>query len=109
MGKKLHVGNLSYDFKASDLEDIFKKIGEVKSVKLITDLETGKSKGFAFVEMATSEDAAAALQKLNGKEVGGRPLKISEANPREEGTGNRFGGNRTGGFGKNFGNKKNQE
>jgi cold-inducible RNA-binding protein len=98
MGKKLHVGNLSYGLKSNDLEDLFRKVGEVKSVKVITDLETGKSKGFAFVEMATDDQAAAAVETLNGKEVDGRPLKVTDANPRPEGSGNRFGGSREGGF-----------
>lgn len=101
MGKRLYVGNLSYALKSNDLEDVFRKVGEVVSAKVVTDMETGRSKGFAFVEMATDELGAKAIESLNGQEVGGRALKVTEANPRPErpaGSGNRFGGNREGGF-----------
>lgn len=100
MGKRLYVGNLSYSLKSQDLEDVFRAHGEVVSAKVVTDMETGRSKGFAFVEMATDDQAAAAIDNLNGKEVGGRALKVTEANPRPErpAGGNRFGGNREGGF-----------
>jgi cold-inducible RNA-binding protein len=100
MGKRLYVGNLSYALKSADLEEVFKAVGEVVSAKVVNDMETGRSKGFGFVEMATEEMATAAIETLNGKEVGGRSLKVTEANPRPErpAGGNRFGGNRTGGF-----------
>jgi RNA recognition motif-containing protein len=100
MGKRLYVGNLSYSLKSPDLEEVFRQIGDVISAKVITDMETGRSKGFAFVEMATDDLGAQAIEQLNGKEIGGRALKVTEANPRPErpAGGNRFGGNREGGF-----------
>lgn len=100
MGKRLYVGNLSYALKSQDLEEVFRQVGEVVSVKVVTDMETGRSKGFAFVEMATDDLGAQAIEQLNGKEVGGRALRVTEANPRPErpAGGNRFGGNREGGF-----------
>ena len=100
MGKRLYVGNLSYSLKSPDLEEVFRQVGEVISVKVITDMETGRSKGFAFVEMASDELGNQAVEELNGKEVGGRALRVTEANPRPERPqgGNRFGGNREGGF-----------
>lgn len=100
MGKRLYVGNLSYSLKAPELEQVFKQVGEVISVKIINDQETGQSKGFAFVEMGTDDLGAAAIETLNGKEVGGRALRVTEANPRPErpAGGNRFGGAREGGF-----------
>ena len=100
MGKRLHVGNLSYYLKSAELEEVFRRIGEVTSAKVIIDMETGRSKGFAFVEMASDELASKAMRELNGKEVDGRALKVTEANPRPERPegGNRFGGNREGGF-----------
>lgn len=100
MGKRLYVGNLSYSLKSPDLEEVFRQVGEVVSVKVVTDMETGRSKGFAFVEMASDDLGAQAIEELNGKEVGGRALRVTEANPRPERPqgGNRFGGNREGGF-----------
>lgn len=100
MGKRLYVGNLSYALKSPDLEEVFRQIGDVTSVKVVMDQETGRSKGFAFVEMATDDLGAQAIEQLNGKEVGGRALRVTEANPRPErpDRGNRFGGNREGGF-----------
>lgn len=100
MGKRLYVGNLPYSIKSTDLEEVFRQVGEVTSVKVVTDMETGRSKGFAFVEMASDDLGAAAIEAVNGKEVGGRALKVTEANPRPErpAGGNRFGGNREGGF-----------
>lgn len=87
--------------KSNDLEDLFKQVGDVVSVKVVTDRETGRSKGFGFVEMASDDLGASAIEKFNGQEVGGRALKVTEANPRPErpAGGNRFGGNREdGGF-----------
>ena len=100
MSKRLYVGNLTYALRSQDLEEVFRQVGEVVSVKVVTDMETGRSKGFAFVEMATDELAVSAIEKLNGKEVSGRALKVSEANPRPKRPqgGNRFGGKREGGF-----------
>jgi cold-inducible RNA-binding protein len=100
MSKRLYVGNLAYSLRSQDLEEVFRQVGEVVSVKVVTEMETGRSKGFAFVDMATDDLAHAAIEKLNGKEVAGRALKVTEANPRPERPqgGNRFGGNREGGF-----------
>jgi len=84
MGKRLYVGNLSYSLKATELEEVFRAAGEVVNVKVVTDQETGRSKGFAFVEMATDEQGTQAIETLNGKDVGGRALKVTEANPRPE-------------------------
>jgi RNA recognition motif-containing protein len=84
MGKRLYVGNLSYSLKSQDLEEVFRSAGEVLNVKVVMDQETGRSKGFAFVEMATDDQGAQAIESLNGKDVGGRALKVTEANPRPE-------------------------
>jgi cold-inducible RNA-binding protein len=100
MGKRLYVGNLSYSLNSNELEELFRQVGEVVSVKVITDMETGRSKGFAFVEMASDELGEQAIETLNGKDLSGRALRVTEANPRPErpAGGNRFGGNREGGF-----------
>ena len=92
MSMKLYVGNLSFDTTSTDLQTLFAQAGTVESVSLIEDRETGRSRGFGFVEMQTKEEGAAAVAQFNGKEVGGRALKVNEAKPRE----NRGGG---GGFG----------
>jgi RNA recognition motif-containing protein len=84
---RLYVGNLSYSTKDADLREVFGEYGELASVAVITDRDTGRSKGFGFVEFANDDDAKAAMEDLNGKEVGGRVLKINEARPREEGGG----------------------
>jgi RNA recognition motif-containing protein len=84
MGKRLYVGNLSYSLKAPELEEVFKTVGEVVNVKVVMDQETGRSKGFAFVEMATDDQGTQAIETLNGKDIGGRALKVTEANPRPE-------------------------
>lgn len=80
---RLYVGNLSYSTKEADLRSIFGEFGELSAVALITDRETGRSKGFAFVEFVNDSDAQAAMDEMNGKEVDGRTLKINEARPRE--------------------------
>lgn len=95
MGKKLYVGNLSFTVDSNQLSDCFSDCGTVESVNIITDRETGRSKGFAFVEMAANEEAEAAIQKLNGMELAGRAINVSEAKPQE----NRSGGGGRGGFG----------
>jgi cold-inducible RNA-binding protein len=92
MSMKLYVGNLSFDTTSADLQTMFAEAGTVESVSLIEDRETGRSRGFGFVEMQTKEEGAAAVAQFNGKEVGGRALKVNEAKPRE----NRGGGG--GGF-----------
>ena len=107
MSKKLYVGNLSFQTTSQDLQQLFGQAGTVESASLIEDRDTGQSKGFAFVEMSTEEEAAAAIDMFNGKEVAGRALKVNEARPRENrgggGGGRGFGGNRGGGYGGNRG------
>ena len=101
MGKKLYVGNLSYDTSDSKLQEMFEEFGGVQSAQIIMDRETGRSKGFGFVEMGSEEEAKAAINGLNGKEIGGRVLTVNEARPREDrggGGGGRSGGGR-GGYG----------
>jgi RNA recognition motif-containing protein len=97
MGTKLYVGNLPYTTTSQELNEMFAPHGAVKSADVIMDRETGRSKGFGFVEMSTDEEAKAAITALNGQKVGGRPLTVNEAKPREERPGG-FGGGR-GGFG----------
>ncbi len=103
MSKKLYVGNLSYSVNNSELEQMFSAHGTVESAHVITDRDTGRSKGFGFVEMGSDQQAQAAIAALHGKEVGGRSLTVNEARPREErGDGGGFGGGggkRGGGFG----------
>jgi len=105
MGKKLYVGNLPYSATEQALTDSFSECGTVTSVKIITDRETGRSKGFGFVEMGTDEEAASAITKFNGAMYEGRAMTVSEAKPmapREGGGGGRGfggGGGRGGGFG----------
>jgi len=103
MAKKLYVGNLAFQTTSQDLEKLFAQAGTVESAQLIEDRDTGRSKGFGFVEMSTEEEAAAAIDQFNGKEVGGRMLKVNEAKPRESRSGGGFGGNRGGGYGGNRG------
>src|SRR5437868_14628609 len=95
MGKKLYVGNLGYTVTDSDLQAMFEAHGTVQSAQIIMDRETGRSKGFGFVEMGSDQEAQAAIAALNGKEVGGRTLTVNEARPKTEGGG---GGGR-GGYG----------
>jgi RNA recognition motif-containing protein len=96
MGKKLYVGNLSYDVSSSDLEKMLAEYGSVQSAEVISDRTTGRSKGFGFVEMATDEEAQAAIAALNGQQNGGRALTVNEARPREPRQGG-FGGGGGGG------------
>ena len=98
MSSKLYVGNLSFNTTTQDLEEMFGASGTVTSTNIIEDRETGRSRGFGFVEMSSNEEAQAAISALNGKEVDGRALTVNEAKPREEGGGNRGGGGR-GGYG----------
>ncbi|HEX9940953.1 MAG TPA: RNA-binding protein [Thermoanaerobaculia bacterium] len=99
MGKKLYVGNLAYGVRDSDLEEMFAAHGTVQSAQVISDRDTGRSKGFGFVEMSSDEEARAAISALNGKEVDGRSLTVNEARPREEGGGRGKGGGGYGGGG----------
>ena len=83
MAKKIYVGNLSFQTTDADLKDMFSEIGQVESVQIITDRETGRSKGFGFVEMSDDAAAAKAIERFNGKEVNGRALTVNEARPME--------------------------
>ena len=105
MGRKLYVGNLPYSATEQSLREAFAASGTVDSVSLITDRDTGQSKGFAFVEMSSDSEAQTATQEMNGKMLDGRQIKVNEAKPRENrsgGGGRGFGGGR-GGFGGNNG------
>lgn len=95
MSTKLYVGNLSFDTSGSDLEQLFGEIGTVESATVIEDRDTGRSRGFGFIEMSNKEEAEQAIEQLNGREVDGRELKVNEAKPRE----NRGGGGGRGGYG----------
>ncbi len=99
MAKKLYVGNLSYGTTREQLETLFSQAGEVAEVTLINDRETGRSKGFGFVEMATEEGAQEAIRRFNGQQLDNRTLTVNEARPREErggGGGGGYGGGRGG-------------
>jgi len=101
MGSKLYVGNLSYNTTSSDLEQLCSTNGTVQSAEVIEDRETGRSKGFGFVQMGSDEEAQAVIAALNGKDLDGRALTVNEAKPREERRGG-FSGGGGGGRG-NFG------
>jgi RNA recognition motif-containing protein len=97
---KLYVGNLAFQTTSEDLQQLFAQAGTVESASVIEDRETGRSRGFAFVEMSSTEEGNAVIQQFNGHEVGGRALNVNEAKPREDrGGGGRggFGGGRNGG------------
>ncbi len=103
MAMKLYVGNLSFKTTSEDLQELFGQAGTVESASIVEDRETGRSRGFGFVEMASSEEGQAAVEQFNGKDYQGRNLTVNEAKPREDrgggGGGGRggFGGNRGGG------------
>jgi len=108
VGNKLYVGNLAYSVRDQDLSDAFSQYGSVSSAKVMMDRETGRSKGFGFVEMGSDAEAQAAINGLNGQPVAGRAVVVNEARPREErpagfrspyGGGNGGGGGGGGGFG----------
>jgi RNA recognition motif-containing protein len=107
---KLYVGNLSFQTSSEDLRDLFSQAGTVESASVVEDRDTGRSRGFGFVEMSSREEGEAAIAQFNGKEFGGRNLTVNEARPREDrgggggrggfgGGGNRGGGGGRGGFG----------
>lgn len=97
--KKLFVGNIPHSTTEAELRTFFEPHGKVDQVSVVTDRDTGRSRGFAFVEMADSGEAEKAIAALNGKELGGRTLNINEARPKTAGGGGGFGGGRPGGFG----------
>jgi RNA recognition motif-containing protein len=102
MSTKLYVGNLAFQTTSQELQELFAQAGTVESAAVVEDRDTGRSRGFGFVEMATKEESTAAIDQFNGKEVNGRALKVNEAKPRENrggGGGRGFGGNRGGGGG----------
>ena len=96
MSNKLYVGNLSFRVTSEDLQDYFGSAGSVESANVVFDRETGRSRGFGFVEMASKEEGEAAISQFDGKEVGGRALKVNEAKPREPRSGGGGGGGRNG-------------
>ncbi|MFN0085343.1 MAG: RNA recognition motif domain-containing protein [Blastocatellia bacterium] len=97
MSVRLYVGNLPFSVSEQELEELFARSGPVISTNIVTDRDTGRSRGFAFVEMETSEGASAAISSLNGMELGGRELTVNEARPKESRGGGGFGGGRGGG------------
>src|SRR5688572_4732078 len=99
MGKKLYVGNLSYNVKNADLEQMFAEFGSVQSAEVIVDRDTGRSKGFGFVEMSSDAEAQAAIRGLHDQPHDGRPLTVNEARPRAERPGGGGGGGGGGGRG----------
>jgi RNA recognition motif-containing protein len=96
MGKKLYVGNLSYDVNNATLESMFAEFGTVESVNIISDRMTGQSKGFGFIEMGSDAEAQSAIAALDGKDCGGRALKVNEAKPQPSRSGGGGGGGRGG-------------
>src|SRR3954466_7874196 len=110
MGNKLYVGNLPYSFRDSDLEQAFGQYGAVTSAKVMMERDTGRSKGFGFVEMGSPAEAQAAIQGMNGQQIGGRGLAVNETRPMEPrsgggggGGGRGFGGGGSGGGGGGYG------
>ena len=92
MGKRLYIGNLSYDVTELDLRDLFSSIGSVAEVKVVMDRETGRPRGFAFVEMTTDAEAQNAISQLNGRDVQGRAINVKEAEARKDSGGRGHGG-----------------
>ena len=105
MGNKLYVGNLPYQMRDSDLEQAFSQFGQVTSAKVMMERETGRSKGFGFVEMGSDAEAQAAINGMNGQPMGGRSIVVNEARPMEQrprgfgGGGGGYGGGGGGGYG----------
>ena len=104
MSMKLYVGNLAFATSSQDLQELFAAAGTVESASVVEDRDTGRSRGFGFVEMSTKEEATSAIDQFNGKELGGRALKVNEAKPRENRGGGGFGGGNGGGG--NYGGKR---
>lgn len=103
MGRKLYVGNMSYNVDSSTLQQMFSAHGTVQSAEVIADRDTGRSKGFGFVEMGSGEEAQAAIAAVNGQEHDGRQLTVNEAKPKENRSGGGFGGGGRGRSGGAFG------
>lgn len=103
MGNKLYVGNLPYSFRDSDLDQAFSAYGQVTSAKVMMERETGRSKGFGFVEMGSDAEAKAAIEGLNGQQIGGRGLVVNEARPMQPRSGGGGGGGYGGGGGGGYG------
>ena len=99
MGNKLYVGNLAYSIRDEDLQQSFSQFGTVTSAKVMMDRDTGRSKGFGFVEMGSDAEAQAAINGMNGQAIGGRAVVVNEARPREERPGGFRGGSGGGGYG----------
>ena len=111
MSTKLYVGNLAFETTSQELQNLFAQAGTVQSASVVEDRDTGRSRGFAFIEMSSQEEAASAIEQFNGKEIGGRALKVNEAKPRENrggGGGRGFSSNR-GNFGGNGNNGRRSE
>lgn len=104
MGMKIYVGNLSYDVTEADLEQLFGQHGTVQSCTIITDRDSGRSKGFGFVEMGSDQEARTAIAELNGKELGGRTINVNEARPKPQRSGG--GGGRGGRGGRDRGGRE---
>lgn len=92
MGMKLYVGNLSFEASETDLQELFAQAGQVESARIITDMYTGKSRGFGFVEMANRDEGQKAIDQFNGKDLKGRPIVVNEAKPQERRPGGGGGG-----------------
>ena len=103
MAKRLYVGNLAYSVTEADLREVFTEAGTVADVKVVLDRESGRPRGFAFVEMSTDDEAAKAMQTLNGREIQGRAISVSEARERSGGGGGGGGGGGRGGGRGGFG------
>lgn len=108
MSMKLYVGNLSFQTSSQELEELFATLGTVESATVVEDRETGRSRGFGFVEMASQEDGEKAIAELNGTEVGGREIKVNEAKPREDRGRGAYGGGGGGGYGGGGGGRQNR-
>jgi len=110
MSTKLYVGNLAFQTTSQELQQLFGQAGTVHSASVVEDRDTGRSRGFAFVEMSSEEEANSAIEQFNGKDLGGRALKVNEAKPRENrgGGGRGFSDNRGGGYGGNGGGRRSE-
>jgi RNA recognition motif-containing protein len=109
MGKKLYVGNLPFSATQGELDELFGQVGTVESVNIITDKFSGESRGFGFVEMATDEEAQAAIERLDGQDLKGRALKVNEARPLAERPGRGGGGGGGGGRGSSRGGSRDRQ